>query len=59
MQQQCLIPGTHPREIYVIVRVFDLAKGQIGVKVVVDPVAMQHRGELELKPSGWIAKVRP
>ena len=49
MGRQALTPGQTSPEIYVIFRVFNLGKQDIGMRILVDPKGLDGRGELEFE----------
>ena len=51
-----LQPDVPSSEVYVIFRVYNLGKSDIGVKLYVDPMAAKARGELDFKVDTWGVK---
>lgn len=44
---------THRQAIYLVCRVFDLTKDQIGMALYVDPERLKQNGELEFTAETW------
>ena len=49
MHEMTLQPGIPVRNIYVILRVFNLGQDDMGMRIYVDPAAMERNGELEFQ----------
>ena len=47
MQRMVLTPGQRAAEVYIILRVFNLGQGRIGMRLYVDPETMRRNGELQ------------
>ncbi len=53
MERLALQPNRSTPEVYVILRVFNLENGDIGVKLYVDPMAAKESGELNFSTDTW------
>ena len=49
MHEMALQHGIPVRNIYVILRVFDLGQEDMGMRIYVDPATMERNGELEFQ----------
>jgi len=56
MRPLALQPDVSSSEVYVILRVFNLGKSDVGVKLYVDPMAAKQRGELDFSVDTWAVK---
>lgn len=51
-----LTPGTPAAEVYVLVRVFNLEREDVGLRVYVDPERYKRAGVLAFNVDTWIVK---
>lgn len=56
MQRMALMPGTPAAEVYVLVRVFNLEREDVGLRVYVDPDRYRLAGALAFSVDTWIVK---
>ncbi|KAK0653491.1 hypothetical protein DIS24_g5934 [Lasiodiplodia hormozganensis] len=56
MQRMALTPGTPAAEVYVLVRVFNLEREDVGLRVYVDPERHKRAGVLAFNVDTWIVK---
>ena len=49
--------GGGKNAVYIVMRVFNLERNRIGLRIFVDPIVAKERGELDFKVDTW--KVKP
>ena len=49
MHEMVLHPGVPVKNIYVILRVFNLGQEDMGMRIYVDPASMERNGELQFQ----------
>lgn len=49
MHEMALHPGLPAKNIYVIMRVFNLGQEDMGMRIYVDPATMEQNGELQFQ----------
>jgi hypothetical protein len=53
-----IVQKANKLEVYIIFRVFNLEKNNIGVKLYINPETAENRGELEFQVDKWVVKPR-
>ena len=49
MHEMALHPGLPPKNIYVILRVYNLGQEDVGMRIYIDPATMERNGELDFQ----------
>ncbi len=53
MNNMAIVPNQTPRQVYVIIRVFDLTTPNVSMKIYVDPLRLQGRW-IKFEVQNWI-----